>query len=75
MSPFGEDVITDIRGNASGNVLVRGAVTAPELNGLIRLKNSGMKIPYLNTDFNLDNSALIQITSNKLEIEETSIVD
>lgn len=75
LSPFGEDVITDIRGNASGNVLVRGAVTAPELNGLIRLKNSGMKIPYLNTDFNLDNSALIQITSNKLEIEETSIVD
>lgn len=75
LSPFGEDVLTDIRGNASGSVQVRGALKSPDLNGVVRLKNSGLKIPYLNTDYNLDDSSLLMITKNKLELGQTSMVD
>ena len=74
-SPFGGDVITDIRGLASGNVNVNGKYTSPNTSGTIQLKNSGLKIPYLNTDFDLENNTILNISKNTLAISETKIVD
>ncbi|PKA84228.1 uncharacterized protein DUF490 [Ulvibacter sp. MAR_2010_11] len=74
-SPFGGDVVTAIRGSATGNVRVTGNYKSPDMLGRITLANSGLKIPYLNTDFNLDNSAQILVNKNKIELRTTTITD
>lgn len=74
-SPFGGDVITDIRGLASGNVRVSGNYKSPDIFGIIGLENSGLKVPYLNTDFDIEDNAQVIVTKNKLEISRTNIKD
>ncbi|MBK5212857.1 MAG: translocation/assembly module TamB domain-containing protein [Flavobacteriaceae bacterium] len=74
-SPFGGDVITDIRGLITGNAKVSGNYKSPDILGRFTLENSGLKIPYLNTDFDIENNAQIIVTKNKLEINRTNIQD
>jgi len=74
-SPFGADVITDIRGLISGNARVSGNYKSPDILGRFTLENSGMKIPYLNTDFDIETGAQIIVTKNKFEIDGTQIED
>ncbi len=74
-SPFGADVITDIRGLITGNARVSGNYKSPDILGRFTLENSGLKIPYLNTDFNIENGAQIIVTKNKFEIDGTQITD
>lgn len=74
-SPFGADVITNIRGQASGAIQVVGNYKKPDINGRINLRDSGLKIPYLNTDFDLDNSTQVVVSKNSLEVSTTEISD
>lgn len=74
-SPFGGDVITNIRGLISGNAKVAGNYKSPDINGNFTLQESGLKIPYLNTDFDLENDTQIAVTKNKFEIGRTQITD
>ena len=74
-SPFGGDVITDIRGLISGNARVSGNYKSPDILGRFTLDNSGLKIPYLNTDFDIESGAQIIVTKNKFEIDGTQITD
>ena len=52
-SPLGEDVLSSIRGMASGNFSLKGLLQNPEMNGELTLKNAGLQFPYLNVDYNL----------------------
>ncbi len=74
-SPFGGSVISDIRGLATGNVRVSGNYKSPDIFGRINLENSGLKVPYLNTDFDIEDNAQVIVTKNRLEIERTNIKD
>ena len=74
-SPFGADVITDIRGLITGNAKVSGNYKSPDILGRFTLENSGLKIPYLNTDFDIETGAQIIVTKNKFEIDGTQITD
>ena len=74
-SPFGADVITDIRGLITGNAKVSGNYKSPDVLGRFTLENSGLKIPYLNTDFDIETGAQIIVTKNKFEIDGTQITD
>lgn len=74
-SPFGEDVISDIRGEISGSAKVTGFYKSPDVNGNFVLNNSGLKIPYLNTDFDIDNRTSLVVSKNKLSIESAGITD
>lgn len=74
-SPFGGDVITDIRGQVSGQVRISGNYKSPDMLGRLQLENSGLKIPYLNTDFNIEDNAQVIVTKNKFEIGRTNIFD
>lgn len=75
LSPFGGEIITDIRGLISGRAVVSGNYKSPDINGRFVLENSGLKVPYLNTDFNLENYAQLVVTKNKFEIGTTRITD
>jgi|TARA_R110002020_G_scaffold4110_1_gene18263 hypothetical protein len=74
-SPFGADVLTDIRGFISGNARVSGSYKSPDILGRFNLEESGLKIPFLNTDFNLDNSTQIVVTKDKFDLGATTITD
>lgn len=74
-SPFGGDVITNIRGAISGSAKVSGNYKSPDILGRFTLEKSGLKIPYLNTDFNLDNGTNLVVTKDKLAIANTNITD
>lgn len=74
-SPFGGDVITDIRGFISGNAKVVGNYKSPDILGRLILEESGLKIPYLNTDFNLSENTQVIVTKNKFDIGRTTITD
>lgn len=74
-SPFGGDVITNIRGLASGNVRVSGNYKNPDFIGRINLNESGLKIPYLNIDFDIENNSEVIVTKNKFDLRNTTITD
>lgn len=74
-SPFGADIITDIRGLVTGNAKISGSYKSPDILGRFTLENGGLKIPYLNTDFNIETGAQIIVAKNKFEIDGTEITD
>lgn len=74
-SPFGGDVITNIRGLISGNARVSGNYKSPDIVGRFSLENSGLKVPYLNVDFDIEDNAQIIVTKNKFQIGYTEITD
>ncbi len=74
-SPFGADVVTDIRGLISGNARVSGNYKSPDILGRFNLEGSGLKIPYLNTDFDIDDGTQIEVTKNRFTINSTGITD
>jgi hypothetical protein len=75
LTPFGTNVITDIRGEASGALQVMGNYKSPKILGTINLKNSGLKVPYLNTDFDIANSTQMIVSDDTLSIIATGITD
>lgn len=74
-SPFGADIVSKIRGLASGAAKITGNYKSPNINGRLNLKEAGLLIPYLNTDFNLANSTQVLLTNTTLEIATTEITD
>ena len=75
ISPFGASVISNIRGLMSGKGKVSGNLNSPEMFGDFILKKSGLKVPYLNIDFDLEDTTKLKITQEKLEISKTNITD
>ena len=75
LSPFGTNVISDIRGEASGALQIMGNYKKPKILGTINLKNSGLKIPYLNTDFDISNTTQMIVSNDSLKITSTGITD
>lgn len=73
--PFGADVISDIRGFITGNARISGNYKSPDILGRFTLEKSGLNIPYLNTDFNIENNTQIVVTKNKIEVDRTNITD
>lgn len=74
-SPFGGDVISNMRGFASGNIKVDGKYKSPNITGNILLNQSGIKIPYLNVDLDIANNTDITVRKNILSIPPTIVTD
>lgn len=75
ISPFGGDVITNIRGLVSGNANIVGDYRSPDITGRLDLFNAGMKVPYLNIDFDFKNESRILLSKNRFTIPKTEITD
>ncbi|MBT0608715.1 translocation/assembly module TamB domain-containing protein [Aequorivita echinoideorum] len=74
-SPFGGDVITDIRGLITGKAFISGNYKSPDMQGRFSLVESGLKIPYLNTDFDIEDNTQVLLSNNKIEIQRTNVTD
>ncbi len=75
LSPLGGEVLDNIRGLADGTATLTGPLSAPEVNGELTLLNSGLRMPYLNTDFNFQEKATVTITPTAFEFNTITLTD
>ena len=74
-SPLGQDILTKIRGEASGNFNVSGFLRNPDMNGNLQLKDAGMKFPYLNVDYDFEGLTNIKLTEQSFFFDTLKLVD
>jgi len=72
---LGADVLTDIRGFASGRAFVTGNYKNPDFSGSLRLNNAGLRIPYLNVDLDFQQEARVNLTKQQFVFDNIDIVD
>ena len=75
LNPFGEGVITNIRGLVTGNAKVTGSLKEPQINGDLLLDNAGLTIPYLNVDYSFDFDSRVKLESQKFIFQDVEITD
>ncbi|MCT8340212.1 translocation/assembly module TamB domain-containing protein [Flavobacteriaceae bacterium TK19130] len=75
LSPFGGEVITNIRGLISGRADVTGNYKSPDIDGSFQMEKAGLTVPYLNVDYLLEDGTTLRANKNSLAIESTKITD
>ena len=56
LSPFLDSIMSNLKGQASGNIQLLGSTQFPFLKGDVDVKNGSLKIDYLNTRYNFDDT-------------------
>jgi hypothetical protein len=74
-SALGGNVITNIRGLASGTARFNGELQDPQINGRLYLNKAGLKIPYLNVDYNLYSNSIVDVTESKFSLRNINMTD
>lgn len=74
-SPLGKDVLSSLRGSATGNFTLRGFLGNPDMEGTLRLKNAGLKFPYLNVDYDFEGESVITLLQQSFIIENFKMID
>lgn len=75
LSPLGAEVISDIRGFASGDFKLTGALDNPEMSGALQVQGGGLKIPYLNVDMDMSQLAEINLEGRSFKLENLTFTD
>lgn len=75
LGPLGGDVISNIRGFASGGASIAGNLKKPEINGRLYIDDAGLKVPYLNTDYSLDKRTVVDLTDSKFLFKKNVLTD
>ncbi|MGV3696079.1 translocation/assembly module TamB domain-containing protein [Flavobacterium sp.] len=75
LGKIGGDVITNIRGFASGNARIDGNFNELDYNGRLFINDAGLTIPYLGADYVFDQNSIVDVTESKFIIRETDITD
>ncbi len=75
LSSIGGDVLSKIRGFASGNAAIGGNLKKPEINGRLYVDNAGMTIPYLNVDYALSDRTIVDLTEERFLLRNNILTD
>ncbi len=75
LSNLGGDVISNIRGFASGDARIKGNVNDINYSGKLFVDKAGLSIPYLNVDYKIKDHSAVAITQNKFIVEKTQLYD
>lgn len=75
LNVFGADVITNIRGLASGNAKVTGNLNKPEINGDLVLNNAGLTIAEINVDYGFDFDSEVHLEDQKFIFKDVVMTD
>ena len=75
LNPFGDGVITEIRGYVSGNASVTGKLDRPQINGNLILDDGGLAIPYLNVNYGFEDETIVQLTSQSFIFNDAKLAD
>ena len=74
-SPLGENVLSKIRGIATGDFTLKGFLRNPDMDGELVLENAGLQFPYLNTDYNFNGDASVGLNGQSFEFRNINLVD
>uniref|UniRef100_UPI00374D76CE translocation/assembly module TamB domain-containing protein n=1 Tax=Flavobacterium sp. TaxID=239 RepID=UPI00374D76CE len=72
---FGGNVVSNIRGLVSGTASFEGELENPDITGRLYLNKAGLKIPYLNVDYNFENNSIVDVTENQFSFRNIKIND
>lgn len=75
LSTIGGDVLSNIRGTVSGNAAIAGNLKKPEINGRLYVEKAGMTVTYLNTDYELNNRTVVDLTDEKFLFRNNQLTD
>lgn len=75
LGSLGGDVLSNIRGFASGNASIEGNLKKPQINGRLYVDNAGITIPYLNVDYSLANRTIVDLTDEKFILKNDVLTD
>ncbi len=75
LNSLGGDVLSNIRGFASGNASIGGDLNKPEINGRLYVDDAGITIPYLNVDYKLDKKTIVDLTDEKFLLRNDVLTD
>lgn len=70
-----KDVISDVRGLASGRANIAGNFDDLDINGRLFVNKAGLKVPYLNVDYQVEDGTIVDVTEKKFIIRDTDISD
>jgi hypothetical protein len=74
-SPLGKNVLSNIRGLASGEVTMSGLLSNPDINGEMRLEEAGIKIPYLNVNYDFEGESVVKLYDHTFDFQRIDVVD
>ena len=78
LAPFGPlltDIVSNVRGEATGRATIKGSITSPEIDGRLYLDKSGLTIPYLNTDYDFEKDAIVDVTEHQFLFRNIKVTD
>jgi len=75
LSPLGGIVVDNVHGLASGDVQLTGQLTEPQFNGSVDLYGAGLRFPYLNTDFDFQDKATVQVLPDGFDLGMITLID
>ncbi|WP_291104285.1 MULTISPECIES: translocation/assembly module TamB domain-containing protein [unclassified Flavobacterium] len=75
LNSLGGDVLSNIRGYASGNASIEGNLKKPGINGRLYVDNAGLTIPYLNVDYELSDKTIVDLTDEKFIFRNSTLTD
>ncbi|WP_417444842.1 translocation/assembly module TamB domain-containing protein [Joostella sp.] len=75
LSPLGGDVISNMRGLASGDFKMAGPIDNPDMDGGLQITDGGLKIPYLNVDLDFEKIADVSLEGRSFKFDNVGITD
>lgn len=74
-SPLGGEVLSNIRGFASGSAGVTGNYKNPDFSGQLVLEDAGLRVPYLNIDLDFSDDATVNLNEQQFIFDKIEIID
>jgi hypothetical protein len=68
-------ILDNVRGMASGKTNIVGSIDNPDVDGVLYLNNAGLRVPYLNVDYDFDKNSKIDLTQEKFIFRDIDIID
>ncbi len=75
LNVFGKDVVSDIRGTASGKAKIDGNYKSPSINGELKLNEGGIGVPYLNVDMAFEENSTVKLIDQEFYFDHINIED
>ncbi len=75
INPLLQDVLSNIRGLATGTINVTGLLKKPDINGELKLDSAGLGVPYLNVDYKFDQGASVSLKNQSFIFNNVKLTD
>lgn len=72
---FLKSIFPSVRGLASGHATILGNAKDPDINGRFYLREAGLKVGYLNTDYNFEDAATVDFDKGALYFRNIELTD